>query len=364
MPRALSQAGFEVALLTPHNALTEKSRYVAKVGYLPDAATPAMWMQAFEAMVDATSPAIVLPCDDMAFRLLAMLVQAPPATMGAAAHLRLASLVSRSLGDPAHYQTAVDKTLLTPAADALGIRVPRHRIARSTDDATAFASTLDYPVVVKGGYGFGGDNVAICADADALVHAFATIARPAGSDVDGAERGQLLVQAHIPGVTQYYSVAAWDGRLLAGFANDMLMANPWPTGPATVVRLHPSPDVRRIAERLVDAFGMSGMLSVECKIHERTHEPYLLEINRRFGPSTFRGGMVGVDLCAALYAALHGLPSESGSDLRDGDEYIRVNFPQEWLRDPDSAWLRDYPADVPWDEPELIEALVAMRHES
>jgi len=90
----------------------------------------------------------------------------------------------------------------------------------------------------------------------------------------------------------------------------------------------------------------------------------LLEINRRFGPSTFRGGTIGVDLCAALYAALNGVPSESGSDLRDGDEFVRVNFPQEWLRDPESAWLRDYPADVPWDEPELIEALVAMRHES
>jgi predicted ATP-grasp superfamily ATP-dependent carboligase len=315
-------------------------------------------------MVNATSPAIVLPCDDTAFRLLAMLVQTPPATISATAHLRLASLVRQSLGDPAYYQTGVDKTLLTPAADALGIRVPRHRIARSVDDATAFASTLDYPVVVKRGYGFGGDNVAICADADELARAFAAIARPAGSDIDGAERGQVLVQAHIPGVTQYYSVAAWGGRLLAGFANDMLMANPWPKGPATVVRLHRSPDVRRIAERLVDAFGMSGMLSVECKIHEQTSEPYLLEINRRFGPSTFRGGLIGVDLCAALYAAINGLPGASGSDLSDDDEFIRVNFPQEWLRDPESAWLRDYPADVPWDEPELIEAMVAMRHES
>jgi hypothetical protein len=141
----------------------------------------------------------------------------------------------------------------------------------------------------------------------------------------------------------------------------MLVADPWPTGPATVVRLHRSPEVRCIAERLVGAFGISGLLSVECRMHERTGEAHLIEINRRCGPSEFRGAIVGVDLCAALFAAIHGLSISSGTDLADGDAHIRVNFPQEWLRDPDSAWLRDYPADVPWDEPELIEAMLALK---
>ena len=36
-------------------------------------------------------------------------------------------------------------------------------------------------------------------------------------------------------------------------------------------------------------------------------------------------------------------------------------FPQEWLRDPASAFLRDYPVDIPWDDPELFEAMIAMR---
>ena len=39
-----------------------------------------------------------------------------------------------------------------------------------------------------------------------------------------------------------------------------------------------------------------------------------------------------------------------------------VNFPQEWLRDPESPYLERYPVDVPWDDPELIEACFAMRH--
>jgi hypothetical protein len=33
------------------------------------------------------------------------------------------------------------------------------------------------------------------------------------------------------------------------------------------------------------------------------------------------------------------------------------------LRDPFSRWLREYPVDVPWDDPKLIEALLALRAE-
>jgi len=65
-------------LLTPRNSLAEKSRFVARVGHLPDNATVSQWVAAFAGAVSATAPRIVLPCDDMAFHLLAMLVRSPP----------------------------------------------------------------------------------------------------------------------------------------------------------------------------------------------------------------------------------------------------------------------------------------------
>ena len=34
--------------------------------------------------------------------------------------------------------------------------------------------------------------------------------------------------------------------------------------------------------------------------------------------------------------------------------------PQEWLRDRASHWLREYPADMRWDDPELSEAMLAL----
>ena len=60
----------------------------------------------------------------------------------------------------------------------------------------------------------------------------------------------------------------------------------------------------------------------------------------------------------------NGLPSPSRSDLDEGESGVRPNFPQEWLRDPNSRYLRDYPVDVPWEDPELIEAMLALRHEA
>jgi hypothetical protein len=99
-------------------------------------------------------------------------------------------------------------------------------------------------------------------------------------------------------------------------------------------------------------------------VHEHTGEPYLLEINRRITPGTHRGSGIGLDLCAALHAAMRGTASPSRTDLDEGEEAIIAHFPQEWLRDPESPYLRAYPVDVPWDEPELIEAMLALRNEN
>jgi len=105
---------------------------------------------------------------------------------------------------------------------------------------------------------------------------------------------------------------------------------------------------------------MSGLIGIECIVHARSGEAYLIEINRRVTPGHHRGAQFKVDLCAALHAALNDLPSPSRTDLDEGEQGIRCSFPQEWLRDPNSHWLREYPVDVPWDEPELLDAMLAL----
>ena len=362
IPAALATARFTVSLLTPRHSLAERSRFVSHVGYLPDDATPAQWVAAFAEIVAATTPRIVLPCDDMAFRLLARLRHSPPREMAPWLALRLASLIEYSLGDPAHYEPSVDKTRLPLAANALGIAVPPFAIVDNADAADAFGRTHGYPIVVKRAHGFGGAGVAICADSTDVAHAFRAFVVPGPLDL-GEVPTQLLVQAHVPGRVYYYLSTAWRGELVAGYASEKIVAHPHPTGPPTVTRHFRSPPLRAIAEALAKGFGISGHFFVEFIMPQGSERPLVLEINRRITPGSHRGSLRNVDHWAALHAALSGARSPTRSDFDEGEESLVVWFPEEWLRDPASRYLREHVVDVPWEEPELLDAFTAMRAE-
>ena len=87
----------------------------------------------------------------------------------------------------------------------------------------------------------------------------------------------------------------------------------------------------------------------------------VIEINRRLVGGSHRGAPMRVDHWAALRSTLTGSAIRTRTDLDLGEEHVCVNFPQEWLRDPESRWLREYPVDIPWDEPKLIKAMLELR---
>ena len=361
MPRDLAKAGWDVSLLAPKGSLAEYSRYLQKIAHLPDGATLLQWVHAFAAMVKATAPQLVLPCDDTAFRLMQQLVTAPPANMQPVLQFQLATLITESLGNPSYYRASVDKTLLIPAAEALGVRVPPYAIVADIAAAESFAAAHGWPIVLKRSHSSAGDGVAVCADPYALQRDFAQLLAGATLDLNDTDTKRLIVQAFIPGRTQYYNATAWRGSLLCGFTVDKLEGAP--RGPASVVRYSHSPELQQSVTKLIAGFGVTGLFVPEYIAHERTGVPYLVEINRRITPGTHRGGYIDVGAGAALFAAVEGVPSKSRTRLDDGEERIFVSFPHEWLRDPQSEYLRKYPVDVPWDEPELIEAMLALRHQ-
>ena len=347
IPRSLARAGFSVALLTPRSALSEASRHLARIDYLSDRATPAEWLAALDSAVESVAPRLIVPCDDMAFRLLAL---APGS-----------ALIERSLGDPAHFQGSVDKTMLPALAAAHGVPMPPCAVVSGPGDIEPFVAVHGFPVVLKRAHGFAGQGVAICATREELAAALARFTEAnRGDPLDPSTRRHLL-QAHVDGRIQYFHTLAFEGALRAGWALEKLVANPDPTGPPTVTRWFHSDRLEAATRRLIEGLKMSGFLFAEFIVDPRG-EPLLLEINRRVSPATHRGEARNVDLCAALHAALHGTASASRSRLDDGEEGISVHFPQEWLRDPASPWLDAHPADVPWDEPELLAAMLAMRH--
>jgi glutathione synthase/RimK-type ligase-like ATP-grasp enzyme len=358
-PKAARDAGWEVALLAPRDSLIEKGRGIARVGHLPDQANPAQWLYALAATVTAVEPKVVVPCDDMSFRLLAALTGTRPDELQPAIHEKLRRLVEFSLGTPEHYAASVDKLRLPAQARALGVRVAESIVTEAPDDALAFTQTHGWPVVLKRSVSSGGLGVAICASAAELEAGFARLARPQPDTIPPFSHG-VLVQRWLDGARVFHPAVAWRGRVVAGWCAEVLESNPAPKGPSCVRRQHHDPAVRDQVERLVAGLDMSGMISVDAIVERSTGLPHVLEINRRAAPSMHRGMALRVDLFAALLAAANDRPSPTRSALDPGEEHIDVAFPQEWLRDPHSEWLKRYPVDVPWDEPELFEACVGL----
>jgi predicted ATP-grasp superfamily ATP-dependent carboligase len=356
MPRSLAMAGFKVALLAPKGVVAEKSRFVTTIGHLPDNATPLQWAYAFNAMVKATSPRLVLPCDDIALRLLMLLARSPPQPLPLEQWLQLSKLIISSLGDPAFYWTSIDKTMFSTAAEALGLRVPAHDVVATPEAAEPFIARHGYPVVLKRGHSTAGESVAICADDAEFRREFLRLLAVRGLVLDDAPLDRLVIQARVAGPTYFYSAAAWNGTLLAGFASEKITGTPM--GPSSVARYFRSPEMRDATAKLTRGFGITGLFSPEFIVDERSGEIYVLELNRRISHGTHRGSLMNVDLGAALHAAMHGVPSPSRAELEENEEHRCAHFPQEWVRDPDSRYLREYEVDVPWDEPELTQALV------
>jgi hypothetical protein len=142
MARALARADCEVSLLAPADSLAAKSRYIAKRHVLAGNAIPMEWLHSLIASIDDTAPRMLVPCDEMAVRLLFALALEPPRDLPSTTRLRIDVLIRTSLGDSEFFQSNIDKILLPPAAEALGIRMPPYALADGVDEAIACAVTL------------------------------------------------------------------------------------------------------------------------------------------------------------------------------------------------------------------------------
>jgi predicted ATP-grasp superfamily ATP-dependent carboligase len=358
LPYELTRAGFEVTVLAPREALVTRSKYVTSVSTLPDGATPLQWAQLLAAAVRQSSPRLIVPCDDTALQLMIAFLEAPPAGFEASLRDQLLALIVESLGDPRHYRASIDKTLLPAAAESLGVRVPAYAVVAELAGARDFARRHGFPVVLKRAYGTAGQAVEVVTADESLDAAFRRLASAKSAVLFTAT--DLLIQAWIPGKGLLHAVAAWKGASLAGMTREVLQRNP-ATGPSTVVRCRLAPEARRFSELLAAGFNISGVFGGEFIEHEKTGETYLIEINRRVTNGVQMGGLVGVDLCGALAAAIDGRSYAGRVDLPPGEAHLIAEFPQEWLRDPASKYLRDGRTDMPWDEPELIKAMLALR---
>ena len=360
IPRALAKAGFDVAALAPRGALIEKSGFLARIGYIEAQTPPIKWLAAVLRMVEEVSPRMIVPGDELALRLLFRLVLDPPGALPMAKRTWVEQLVVASLGSPAWYTVSIDKTMLPPAAEAVGVRVPRYAIAATPDEAVAHARELGWPVVLKRRMGFGGGGLAFVDSIDAVAAEAERLLQPEALDLGEYPEPKVLVQAFVRGPHHSLAMVAQDGRILSGFAWERFVSTqPSKGGQTSVLRFVDSPEALEFTTRIGRHFGISGFFNLQFILDGLSGGACLLEINRRVVTHMHLGERVGCDLGEALFAAVEGRREPVPSPRIDAADTVTI-FPREWLRDPASPNLDRYPADIPWDEPRLIAAMAAM----
>jgi hypothetical protein len=173
----------------------------------------------------------------------------------------------------------------------------------------------------------------------------------------------LLVQAYVGGPHHSQALVAQGGVPLASFAWERFVATAPVKGQTSAMRFVRSPATRANSETLARGLRINGFFNVQFVIEEATGIPYLLEINRRVVTHMHPGERVGRDLPRALMRALEGMPLEAPTAIAEDAGGKVVVFPREWLRDRHSRHLVELPVDVPWDDPALFAAMLALRRD-
>jgi hypothetical protein len=365
----MTHYGSLCAVMSPSGYYCTKTRAVARHFPLPK--LPSIWLEALfvrrriESAVRDWRPRFVLPLDDVVAWLLRSLAVDPTVSP------LLRDLLVRSFGSPNGYAAAVNRWDFMEVAAQIGAHKPRHWQASKLARGGAVPEEADFPLFIKTEHTCGGDGVMIARNAAQLGRELRSRRSPglkrrlsswakhflcSMAGFRGASKADALIQSSASGVPAFRSVAAWNGRVIAGVSFAAERIHPEPTGASTVVRLVENREMDDIAAAMTVALGCSGFVSFDFMLDEKHGRATLIEMNPRCVGSCHLGGLFGQDICGALVAELSQSPARQ--PLGISDKKLVALFPKELERDPSSGYLHSSNVlhDVPGDEPALVEA--------
>jgi hypothetical protein len=361
---ALADADYSVKAVCPPNHPLHKTSAVQK-SYLYSGLMPLM---SFAEAIALAKPDFIIPGDDLAVQHLHQLYYREQRRGSAGA--TTCALIERSMGVAESFPVVYSRTEFMNLAEQEGIRIPKTQVIANIEEVRLWGAQMGFPTVLKANGTSGGEGVRIVRTAREAARAFrrlqappiiARVAKRVLLDRDTTlvwpmvfrRRSIVNAQAFIPGREATSLVACWKGTVLAALHFEVLSKQE-STGPASVVRVIEDADMVSATEKMVRRLNLTGLHGFDFMLEAQTGNAYLIEIN----PRTTQVGHLrlgpGRDLPAALHAAISGGVVRETTKVTDSDTI--AFFPQEWLRNPGSVFLRSGYHDVPWEEPELVRA--------
>jgi hypothetical protein len=366
---ALAKAGFIVKTLCPSRHPMFKTKVVEE-SYRYHGLWP---LTSFARAINKAQPDLIIPGDDLATRHLHRVHEWE--CQKGHAKSALCSLIERSLGSADSFPVAYSRIRFMDIAREEGVRVPETAAIKNNQELRDWITRFGLPVVVKADGTSGGDGVRIARTAREAEKAFQELqappllARAAKRTLIDQDPALLLpailrrkftmsAQKFISGTEATSAIACWDGRVVASLHFEVVNKK-HAAGHSTVVRVIENAEMSAATTKLARRLNLSGLYGFDFMLEAGGRNAYIIEINPR---STQVGHLAlgaGRDIPAALFSAVSGQTIQVAPSVTEKDTIAL--FPQEWIRDSKSAYLRSAYHDVPWEEPELVRACIRAR---
>jgi ATP-grasp domain len=313
--------------------------------------------------IAATSPQLIIPCDDGVVSQLHHLYKKEP---------KLRALIARSLGAAAHFDVVDSRERLQEVAQELDIRVPQRSPARSIEDLRSWFEHIGGTVVLKRDGTWGGYGVRVARSITEAAEELNRMLRPMPWPVTWKrmmvdrdplalwnkrhENPTVTLQQFVPGRPANLMMACWKGQVLGAVIVEVLWSQ-GATGSAMVVRLIDHSEIAQAACRLAKRLELSGFHGLDFILDPDSGAAYLIEMNPRCTqlghlPIAGQGDLAGL-LCRKLGV----LPTITPPIGLTSGETIAF-FPKAFsLMETDGHPTIGY-EDQPRENPELIEELL------
>jgi hypothetical protein len=362
---ALAHAGFAVAAISPRRSFVAKTHAIERL-YSYQIGSHS---SSIIAAIENWSPDLLVCTDDPSVNALHRLYSDAVRSASTEQNAKLLALIEKSVGNPASFKFTSKKSNLLHLAQSLGVRCPSTTFV-SNKDLESLLHSVAYPVLVKADGSWGGKFVRLVANARQaraticefrLPSSWPTILRQFLSNFIGPsilnwqwrELPTIGLQQFVAGSPANRAVLCWKGRVLAGVSL-RVHKTVYTFGPASLVEIINSPEMSEAAEKLVQRLELSGMIGFDF-ILDAAGRAWLIEMNPRVTPACYLGRCGADDLSSFLFSEMTG--SQAPPNITALGKRIAL-FPQELRRAPGGFFASAGTSDVPWEDPELVLALL------